>query len=192
MAGTRGGHHTLLGSTGIGAITADNPREGFVGDPANGLYRHPTIVAGVTAKDEVYRTETFGPIVGVARCADLDEAIDLANGHGYGLSAAIYTTSPTAVFPLPPAGLGGDAQRQQLHERCGGAPALRRQRQVGQRQPPVGGLVLDQFTRWQAMNWDYAATCRRRRWTSPRCAPTRPSAWRTDLGSGRGWATMQP
>ena len=31
----------------------------------------------------------------------------------------------------------------------------------------VGDLVLDQFTRWQAMNWDYSGACRRRRWTSP-------------------------
>ena len=44
------------------------------------------------ASDEIYSTETFGPIVGVARFSDFDEAIELANGHGYGLSAAIYTS----------------------------------------------------------------------------------------------------
>lgn len=43
------------------------------------------------AQDELYRTETFGPIVGVAEFAALDEAVELANGHGYGLSAAVYT-----------------------------------------------------------------------------------------------------
>jgi aldehyde dehydrogenase (NAD+) len=35
-------HHTVLGSTGIGRITKDNPREGFVGDPEAGVFVHPT------------------------------------------------------------------------------------------------------------------------------------------------------
>src|SRR5439155_2540774 len=66
-------HHSLHGSTGTGRITSDNPREGFVGDPDAGLYCHPTIVDGVTPDDELYRVETFGPIVGVASFGDLDE-----------------------------------------------------------------------------------------------------------------------
>ncbi|MCU1593890.1 MAG: delta-piperideine-6-carboxylate dehydrogenase, partial [Frankiales bacterium] len=39
-------HHTLHGAS--GRITADNPRAGFVGDPADGVYAHPTVVSGVT------------------------------------------------------------------------------------------------------------------------------------------------
>ena len=53
---------------------------------------------GVTAGDDLYGTETFGPIVGVASFADFDEAMALANGHGYGLSSSIYTTDPLHVF----------------------------------------------------------------------------------------------
>src|SRR6185437_8100401 len=90
-------HHTLHGSTGTGRIRADNPRDGFAGDLA-GLYAHPTIVDGVRREDALYRTETFGPIVGVATFRTFDEAVDLANGHGYGLSAAIYTTDPAHAF----------------------------------------------------------------------------------------------
>src|ERR687889_205258 len=83
-------HHTVHGSTGTGRITSENPREGFVGDPEAGIFSHPTIVDGVTGDDEIYLTETFGPIVGVATFSDFDEAVALSNGHGYGLSAAIY------------------------------------------------------------------------------------------------------
>src|SRR5688500_14125644 len=36
-------HHSLHGSTGMGTITQDNPREGFVGDPEAGIFCHPTI-----------------------------------------------------------------------------------------------------------------------------------------------------
>src|ERR687895_83623 len=66
-------HHTVSGSTGTGRITAGNPREGFLGDPDAGIFSHPTIVDGVTGDDEIYLTETFGPIVGVASFAGFDE-----------------------------------------------------------------------------------------------------------------------
>ncbi len=149
-------HHTVSGSTGRGRITAGNPREGFVGDPEAGLYCHPTIVAGVTADDEIYSTETFGPIVGVASFENFDEAIALANGHGYGLSASIYTTNPKNVF--------------RFRERCSaGMISVNNSTSGAEAHLPFGGngksgnggrlsgiWVIDQFTRWQAMNWDYS------------------------------------
>jgi alpha-ketoglutaric semialdehyde dehydrogenase len=43
-------HHGVHGSTGVGRITAQNPRQGFVGeDPERGLFCHPTIVSGVAS-----------------------------------------------------------------------------------------------------------------------------------------------
>lgn len=150
------GHHRLLGSTGTGAITADNPREGFVGDPATGIYRHPTIVDGVTAKDELYRTETFGPLVGVASFDDFDEVVELANGHGYGLSAAIYTETPRTVFRFRErvsAGMlsvNNSTSGAEAHLPFGGNG------RSGNGSRQSGMWVLDQFTRWQSMNWDYA------------------------------------
>jgi aldehyde dehydrogenase (NAD+) len=83
----------LHGSTGTGRITADNPREGFVGDPDDGVYAHPTVVSGVRPDDALYRNETFGPLGAGHALLDFDEAVELANGHGYGLSAAIYTAT---------------------------------------------------------------------------------------------------
>src|SRR5690606_36108598 len=85
-------HHALHGSTGTGRITRANPRGDFTGEP--GLYAHPTRLRGVTADVELYRTGMFGPIVGVATFETFDEAVALANDHGYGLSAAIYTSTP--------------------------------------------------------------------------------------------------
>ena len=149
-------HHRLHGSSGTGRITAANPREGFVGDPADGLYCHPTIVDGVTAGDDLYRRETFGPIVGVATCASLDEAVALANGHGYGLSAAIYTRDPVTAFGFRE---GVSAGMVSVNNSTSGAEAHlpfggNGRSGNGSRQ---GGIwVLEQFTRWQALNWDYA------------------------------------
>jgi acyl-CoA reductase-like NAD-dependent aldehyde dehydrogenase len=149
-------HHAVSGSTGTGRITADNPRAGFVGDPERGIYCHPTIVAGVTAEDDIYRIETFGPMVGVARFGDLDEAIQLANGHGYGLSAAIYTNDPQSAFRFRErvsAGMlsiNNSTSGAEAHLPFGGNG------KSGNGSRQSGIWVLDQFTRWQSVNWDYA------------------------------------
>jgi alpha-ketoglutaric semialdehyde dehydrogenase len=149
-------HHALRGSTGTGRITRDNPRDGFVGDPGGGLYYHPTIVDGVTADDDLYRTETFGPIVGVARFDDFDEAIALANGHGYGLSSSIYTTNPLHAFRFRErvsAGMvsvNNSTSGAEAHLPFGGNG------KSGNGSRQSGMWVLDQFTRWQSMNWDYS------------------------------------
>ena len=149
-------HHTVSGSSAVGRITSESPRDGFVGDPDTGLYNHPTIVDGVTAEDELYSTETFGPIVGVASFADFDEAIALANGHGYGLSASIYTNDPKSAFRFRErvsAGMvsvNNSTSGAEAHLPFGGNG------KSGNGARQSGIWVLDQFTRWQAMNWDYA------------------------------------
>jgi alpha-ketoglutaric semialdehyde dehydrogenase len=150
-------HHAVHGSTGIGRITAANPRQGFVGsDPEQGLFVHPTIVDGVRADDDLANTETFGPLVGVASFADFDEAVALANGHGYGLSASIYTTSPKHAFRYREriaAGMvsvNNSTSGAEAHLPFGGNG------KSGNGSRQSGMWVLDQFTRWQALNWDYA------------------------------------
>ena len=150
------GHHTVSGSSAVGRITSESPRDGFVGDPDAGLYNHPTIVDGVTADDDLYSTETFGPIVGVAAFRDFDEAIELANGHGYGLSASIYTTDPRSAFRFRErvsAGMvsvNNSTSGDEAHLPFGGNG------KSGNGSRQSGIWVLDQFTRWQAMNWDYS------------------------------------
>ena len=149
-------HHAVSGSTATGRITSDSPREGFEGDPADGLYYHPTIAAGVTADDEIYATETFGPLVGVARFGGFDEAVELANGHGYGLSAAIYTSDAASALRFRQrvsAGMlsvNNSTSGAEAHLPFGGNG------RSGNGSRLSGMWVLDQFTRWQSMNWDYA------------------------------------
>ena len=133
-------HHTPHGSTAQGRITADAPREGFVGDPEAGIFYHPTFVTGVTIEDDIYATETFGPLVGVARFDTFEEAMELANGHGYGLSVGDLHDVADARVPLPRADQRRDGVDQQLDVGRRGAPPVRRQRQVGQRLAPVGDL----------------------------------------------------
>jgi aldehyde dehydrogenase (NAD+) len=159
-------HHTLHGSTGTGRITAENPRDGFDGDLA-GLYAHPTIVDGVRREDALYRTETFGPIVGVATFRTFDEAVELANGHGYGLSAAIYTTDPAHAFRFRErvsAGMvsvNNSTSGAEAHLPFGGNG------RSGNGSRQSGVWVLDQFTRWQSLNWDYAGQLQKAQMDTP-------------------------
>ncbi|MGF1470534.1 MAG: aldehyde dehydrogenase family protein [Rubrobacteraceae bacterium] len=149
-------HHSLHGSTGTGRITPDAPREGFVGDPEAGIYCHPTIVDGVAADDELFNTETFGPIVNVTTFSDLDEAIHLSNVHGYGLSAAIYTTNAENALRFRE---GNGAGMLSVNNSTSGAEVhlpFGGNGRSGNGSRLSGIWVLDQFTRWQSMNWDYA------------------------------------
>jgi aldehyde dehydrogenase (NAD+) len=149
-------HHIVLGSTGTGRITSDNPRKGFVGDPDRGVYAHPTVVEGVRPGDELYDTETFGPLVGLGSFDTLDEALALANGHGYGLSSSIYTRDPESVWRFR-AGIG--AGMVSVNNSTSGAEAhlpFGGNGRSGNGSRQSGMWVLDQFTRWQALNWDWS------------------------------------
>ncbi|HYG71369.1 MAG TPA: aldehyde dehydrogenase family protein [Actinomycetota bacterium] len=149
-------HHAVSGSSGTGTITSSNLRAGFLGDPDAGLFCHPTIVDGVTPEDDLYKQETFGPIVGVATFETLDQALALANGHGYGLSSSIYTNDPKAVFRFRE---GISAGMVSVNNSTSGAEAhlpFGGNGRSGNGSRQSGVWVLDQFTRWQAMNWDYS------------------------------------
>lgn len=50
-----------------------------------------TVVDGVTDAMNLYRDESFGPVVAVIRARDEEDAIRLANDSEYGLSAAVFT-----------------------------------------------------------------------------------------------------
>src|SRR3954465_4409607 len=149
-------HHEVLGSTGTGRITNGNPRAGFVGDPEAGVFAPPTVVTGVRPDDALYRNETFGPLVSVMRFSSFDEAVELSNAHGYGLSSAIYTTNPLHAFRYRErvsAGMlsvNNSTSGAEAHLPFGGNG------KSGNGSRQSGVWVLDQFTRWQSMNWDYA------------------------------------
>ncbi|WP_404290012.1 aldehyde dehydrogenase family protein [Glutamicibacter arilaitensis] len=51
----------------------------------------PHVFVDVTADMEIAREEIFGPIVGILRATDDEHALELANDHVFGLSAAVFT-----------------------------------------------------------------------------------------------------
>lgn len=147
-------HHKLLTEPN-GRITGKRGWKNWVGgDPDAGYFCFPTIVDGVTPGDEIYSTETFGPLFNILTCASIEDAIKLANGTGYGLSSAIYTNTPAYVY-------------QWKEEIGAGMTSINNSTTGAEAHLPFGGngksgngarqsgvWVLDQFTRWQAVNWD--------------------------------------
>jgi len=61
------------------------------GGKGESVLMHATVVAGVASGMDLYRDESFGPVVAVIRARDMEHAIELANDTEYGLSAAVFT-----------------------------------------------------------------------------------------------------
>ncbi|MEZ5827580.1 MAG: aldehyde dehydrogenase family protein [Hyphomicrobiales bacterium] len=61
------------------------------GDKAGSPYLAPEVLVNVNHQMEVMREESFGPVVGIMKVRDDDEAITLMNDSPYGLTASIWT-----------------------------------------------------------------------------------------------------
>ena len=146
-------HHRVL-TTKNGVITDQNKPERFSGNAKLGFYAFPTIVDNVTENDAIYSTETFGPLFNILNFSDLDEAIYLSNKTGYGLSSSIYTSDIESAYRF-------------RNEISAGMTSINNSTTGAEAHLPFGGngksgngsrqsgiWVVDQFTKWQSVNWD--------------------------------------
>ena len=56
-----------------------------------GYFVQPTVFDHVAPQMRIAQEEVFGPVIGIIRAKDADDAIEMANGIGFGLSAGIVT-----------------------------------------------------------------------------------------------------
>jgi alpha-ketoglutaric semialdehyde dehydrogenase len=68
------------------------------GPYAKGWFHQPTVFGDCDAKMRVAQEEIFGPVVSVIPIEDFEQAIEVANGVPYGLSASIYTRDVNKAF----------------------------------------------------------------------------------------------
>ena len=58
-----------------------------------GYYIEPAVLVNVDHRMKIMREESFGPVIGIQRVRDDEEAVDLMKDTEYGLTAAIYSKS---------------------------------------------------------------------------------------------------
>lgn len=88
--------------------TAEARRKGAKGllgtrdarDQPGSPYVAPEVLVNVDHQMAVMREETFGPVVGIMRVADDDEAVSLMNDSPYGLTASIWTADSDRAASL--------------------------------------------------------------------------------------------
>jgi aldehyde dehydrogenase (NAD+) len=65
---------------------------------AKGWFHEPTIFGDCSPKMRIAQEEIFGPVVSLIPVNDFAEAVEVANGVQYGLSASIYTKDVNLAF----------------------------------------------------------------------------------------------
>jgi len=68
-----------------GGVRADDP------ELRRGLFMRPAVFDGVRSDSRLAQEEIFGPVLAVLTFDDYDEAISIANGVDYGLTASVFT-----------------------------------------------------------------------------------------------------
>src|SRR5438552_11404171 len=131
------------------------------GDYAHGYFIEPTVFTDVTPNIRIAQEEIFGPVTSVIPTNSLDEAIEIANGVQYGLSAAIYTQDVnrafhamnetyTGIFYVNASTIGAE-----VHLPFVGTKS------TGNSHRDAGTHVLDIFSEWKSVYVDYSGKLQR-------------------------------
>jgi acyl-CoA reductase-like NAD-dependent aldehyde dehydrogenase len=68
--------------------------------PGPGQWFEPTVMTNVSHAMDLMREESFGPVIGIQKVRDDDEAVALMNDTRYGLTAGVYTRDEAAARAL--------------------------------------------------------------------------------------------
>jgi acyl-CoA reductase-like NAD-dependent aldehyde dehydrogenase len=144
-----------------GATLACGGKRLTKGEHANGYFIEPTVFTDVAPNMRIAQEEIFGPVTAVIPAGSLEEAVEIANGVRYGLSAAIYTQDVnraframqemyTGIFYVNSSTIGAE-----VHLPFGGTKA------TGNGHREAGTQVLDIFTEWKSIYVDYSGKLQR-------------------------------
>jgi acyl-CoA reductase-like NAD-dependent aldehyde dehydrogenase len=62
-----------------------------------GAYMEPTVLEALDPSDPIVQEEVFGPVLAIQQADDAEHAVALANGTGYGLAAAVWSSNITTA-----------------------------------------------------------------------------------------------
>jgi alpha-ketoglutaric semialdehyde dehydrogenase len=150
-----------IGQAEDGATLACGGKRLTRGDFANGYFIEPTVFTDAAPDMRVSQEEIFGPVTTVIPTNSLEDAIQIANGVRYGLSAAIYTQNVnraframndmyTGIFYVNASTIGAE-----VHLPFGGTKA------TGNGHREAGTQVLDIFSEWKSIYVDFSGKLQR-------------------------------
>ena len=70
---------------------------GMPSEDDDGYYLEPTVIVDVPPTSRLAQEEIFGPVLAVIKAQDFDDALAIANNTEYGLTGAVYTSSPERI-----------------------------------------------------------------------------------------------
>lgn len=150
-----------IGQNDDGATLACGGKRLTRGEYTNGYFIEPTVFTDVAPDMRIAQEEIFGPVTAVIPTKSLEEAVKIANGVRYGLSAAIYTRNVnrafqamnemyTGIFYVNASTIGAE-----VHLPFGGTKG------TGNGHREAGTQVLDIFSEWKSIYVDYSGKLQR-------------------------------
>jgi len=135
-------------------LTGGNRLDG--GSHAKGWFHEPTVFGDCLPKMRVAQEEIFGPVVSVIPIDGFEQAIDVANGVPYGLSASIYTRNVNRAFQATRdlytgiVYVNAPTIGAETHLPFGGT------KQTGNGHREAAIAAIDFFTEWKTIYIDYS------------------------------------
>jgi aldehyde dehydrogenase (NAD+) len=126
------------------------------GAHAKGWFHEPTVFGDCSPQMRVAQEEIFGPVVSVIPVENLEQALDVANGVVYGLSASIYTRNVNRAFAAARdlytgiVYVNAPTIGAETHLPFGGT------KQTGNGHREAAIAAIDFFTEWKTVYIDYS------------------------------------
>ena len=123
---------------------------------AKGWFHEPTVFGDCAPQMRIAQEEIFGPVVSVIPVDDFDQAIEVANGVAYGLSASIYTRNVNRAFQAIRdlytgiVYVNAPTIGAETHLPFGGT------KQTGNGHREAAVAAIDFFTEWKTLYIDYS------------------------------------
>jgi aldehyde dehydrogenase (NAD+) len=139
---------------GAKVLTGGNRLEGS--SFSKGWFHEPTVFGDCSPKMRIAQEEIFGPVVSVIPIRSLEEAVEVANGVPYGLSASIYTRDVNCGFQAMRdlytgiVYVNAPTIGAETHLPFGGT------KQTGNGHREAAIAAIDFFTEWKTIYIDYS------------------------------------
>ena len=123
---------------------------------AHGWFHEPTVFVDCDPKMRITQEEIFGPVVAVMPIESFEQAIEIANGVAYGLSASIYTRDVNRAFEAMRdlhtgiVYINAPTIGAEIHLPFGGT------KQTGNGHREAGNAALDFYSEWKTLYIDYS------------------------------------